>query len=298
MMNSKRFIPDLGVGLLTVLLALSTVSCWRVGDSTQYIYGKTPLVEVDDGVLYLEDLKEVMPWGLSESDSTLFAEKYIKNWIKDQLFYENALRNIPDTKDIDRLVENYKRSLIEYEYQRRLIEQKFSSEITEKEVQEFYRDNQRLFVLSESLVRGLFLKIPNRSHDLGEIRKLYTRMDDDSFESIEKYCIRNAGRCDFFYDTWRTVTEIEMLLPAMDKPLESMLKDNCNFEFKDEDFIYLLNVSKFMPKGGIEPLEHAQTRIRGLLLNSNEVDYMRRIKENLYNTAIEKNRVIFHQKKR
>lgn len=281
-----------------VLLSLSVVSCWRRGNTTQYVYGKTPIVEVDEDVLYLEDLKQIIPLGLSESDSTLFAERYIRNWIQDLLFYKNAIRNIPDTKDIDRLVDNYKRSLIEHEYQRRLIEQKFSSEISDSEVEQFYKDNQRLFVLDESLLKGLYLKIPIRSHDLAEIRKLYTRMDDDSFESIEKYCIRNAGRCDFFYENWRSVTEVEMMLPPMEKSFESMLKDKASFEFKDEDFIYLVNVSKYMPKGGLEPLEHAQTRIRGLLLSSNEVEYMRNIKENLYDAAIEKNRIIFHQKKR
>ena len=86
-----------------------------------------------------------------------------------------------------------------------------------------------------------------------------------------------------------------MLLPVLEKPLESLLKDNCSFEFKDEEYIYLLNVSEYAPKGGIEPLDHARSRIRGLLINSNEVSYMRKIKEDLYDAAIEKNRIIFHQ---
>ena len=203
-------------------------------------------------------------------------------------------RTIPDTKDIDRLVENYRRSLIEHEYQRRLIEQKFSSEIADEDIEQFYNDNERLFVLDESLLKGLFLKISNKSHDLGDIRKLYTRQDDESFEEIEKYSIRNAARCEFFYDNWRTVAEIEVLLPGLDKPLESMLRENNSFEFRDEEYIYLLNVSEYALKGGIEPLDHARSRIRGLLINSNEVSYMRKIKEDLYDAAIEKNRIIFH----
>ena len=243
----------------------------------------------------MEDIKQVVPLGLSEADSTLFAQQFIKNWAQDVLFYQNAIRNIPDTKDIDRLVENYRRSLIEHEYQRRLIEQKFSSETAEEDIERFYNDNERLFVLDESLLRGLFLKISNKSHDLSDIRKLYTRQDDESFEEIEKYSIRNAARCEFFYDNWRTVAEIEVLLPPLEKPLETMLKDNGSFEFKDEEYIYLLNVSEFAPKGGIEPLDHARSRIRGLLINSNEVSYMRKIKEDLYDAAIEKNRIIFHQ---
>lgn len=296
-MNRNHLYRNVGVGLFAVLLSLLVVSCRWNRKASYYIYGKTPIVEIDGDVLYVEDLRQVLPLGLSEADSTLFAERYIRNWAQDVLFYQNAIRNIPDTKDIDRLVENYRRSLFEHEYQRRLIEQKFSSEITDAEVEQFYNDNQRLFELDESLIKGLYLKIPNKSHDLADIRRLYVRTDDESFEEIEKYSIRNAGRCEFFHDNWRTVAEIEVLLPAMETPLESVLTDSCNFEFKDEEYIYLLNVSRFVPKGGIEPLEHARARIRGLLVNSNEVNYMRKIKEDLYDAAIEKNRIIFHQKK-
>ena len=291
MQSRKRFFA----GLLTLLSISLLVSCKWNKSVTEYVYGKTPIVEIGTDVLYVEDIKQVLPLGLSDADSTLFAEQFIKNWAQDVLFYQNAIRNIPDTKDIDRLVENYRRSLIEHEYQRRLIEQKFSSEISDEEIEQFYNDNQRLFVLDESLLKGLFLKISNKSHDLSDIRKLYTQQDDESFEEIEKYSIRNAARCEFFYDNWRTVAEIEVLLPVLDKPLETMLKNNGIFEFKDEEYIYLLNVSEYVPKGGIEPLDNARSRIRGLLINSNEVSYMRKIKEDLYDAAIEKNRIIFHQ---
>lgn len=297
-MNRMRFCSNKTGGLLVILMTLSLVACKWNKSVTDYIQGKTPIVEINGDVLYAEDIRQVIPLGLSDADSALFAERYIRNWAQDVLFYQNAIRNIPDTKDIDRLVENYRRSLFEHEYQRRLIEQKFSSEITQEEIEQFYNDNLRLFVLDESLVKGLFLKIPNRSHDLADIRRLYTQMDDESFEEIEKYCIRNAARCEFFYDNWRTVAEIEVLLPAMDKPLEKELKSGVNMEFKDEEYIYLLNVSEFVARGDIEPLDHASSRIRGLLINSNEVTYMRKIKEDLYDAALERNRIIFHQKNR
>ena len=291
---NQSFVNKSAVVLAVVSLSL-LVSCkWR-SRVTEFLYDKTPIVEIGTDVMYLEDLKQVLPLGLSDADSTLFAERYIRNWAQDVLFYQNAIRNIPDTKDIDRLVENYRRSLFEHEYQRRLIEQKFSSDITEEEIEQFFNDNQRLFILDESLIKGLFLKISVKSHDLSEIRKIYTLQDDESFEEIEKYSIRNAGRCEFFYDNWRSVAELEVLLPSLENPLESQLKDNCSFEFKDEEYIYLLNVSEYAPKGGIEPLDHARGRIRGLLLNNNEVAYMRKIKEDLYDAAIEKNRIIFHK---
>lgn len=298
MSRIKRYCMGETVGLLTVLLSVSLTSCWWKHSVVEYVSGRTPVAEVGTDVLYLEDLKQAIPLGLSDADSTKLAQQYIRNWVEDVLFYQNAIRNIPDTKDIDRLVENYRRSLIEHEYQRRLIAQKFSSEITDQEIEQFYNDNRRLFVLDESLLKGLFLKISNKSHDLAEIRKLYTRQDDETFEEIEKYSIRNAARCEFFYDNWRTVAELEMLLPTLDKPLEKQLAQDTALEFRDEEYIYLLNVSEFAPKGGYEPLDHARSRILGLMINNNKVSYMRKIKEDLYEAALEKGRITFHELKK
>lgn len=291
-----HFYRFLNSGLLAVVLSAMCVSCsWRK-HVVQYVQGKTPLVEINGDVLYEEDVKQATPLGLSYSDSVLFANRYITNWAQDVLFYQNAIRNVPDTRDIDRLVENYRRSLFEHEYQRRLVEQKFSREITDLEISRFYYDNQGLFLLNEPLVKGLFLKISNKSHDLNEIRKLYTKRTDESYEEIEKYSIRNAARCDFFYDKWHTLAEIEVLLPSNDISLETRLASDTCFEFKDEDYIYLLNVSQYAAKGDIEPLDYASNRIRDLLINSNEVAYMRKIKEDLYKAALEKDRIVFHKK--
>ena len=296
MMNNRSGILCKGMVIQMLLMSLFLVSCkWR-SSGMQYDYGKTPLVEVNGDVLYAEDLKQVLPIGYSKADSAVFAQRYIKNWVQDQLFYQNAIRNIPDTKDIDRLVENYRRSLFEHEYERRLIEQTFSSEITDQEIEAFYNENSSLFALDESLIKGLYLKVSNKAHDLAQIRSLYTKTDDESFEEIEKYSIRNSARCEFFYENWRTVAEIATLLPPMDVPLESLVLTGRSFEFKDEDYIYLLNVSEYVAKGDIEPLDNARGRIRGLLINSNEVSYMRKIKEDLYQAAKDKNRIIFHYK--
>ena len=270
------------------------LSCGWNG-STAYVRGKTPLVELNGSVLYEEDLLQVLPLGISGQDSIEFSEKYIRNWVEDVMFYQNAERNIPDTRDIDRLVDNYRRSLIEHEYQRRLLEQKFSAEITEGEIQDFYNDNSGMFLLNESLVKGLFIKIPAKAPELARIRALFTQTDDESFEEIEKYCIRNSARCEFFYDNWRNLAEIEVLMPQSDTPLESLIEKQKSFEMKDEENIYLLNVSEYIGKGGTEPLEYARGKVRMLLINNNEVAYMKKIREELYQSAIDKGLIEDHR---
>lgn len=297
--KKKSLYSDLRIGVMisAVILSVSLVSCRRIKTSVVYERGKTPLVELNGSVLYEEELVNALPPGYSGQDSIDFAEKYIRNWVEDVMFYHNAIRNIPDTKDIDRLVENYRRSLIEHEYQRRLLDQKFSTQITDEEIEQFYNENSRLFEQNESLVKGLFLKIPAKAPELAKIRRLYVQTDDASFEEIEKYSIRNSARCEFFYENWRPLAEIEMLLPQSDIPLESMLEEKRSLEFKDEENIYLLNISELISKGGIEPLEYAHGKVRVLLTNNNEVEYMKKVREELYQSALEKNLIVYHREK-
>ncbi len=287
------YIYSLLVWLLSVSLMLS--SCHK-REEVKYVSGKTPLVELDGNVLYQEDLLQVLPVDISEADSAQFANRYIENWLSELLLYQNAERNVRDDKQIEELVENYRRSLIVHEYQQLLIEQKIEQDITMQEIETFYNDNKNLFVLEEPILKGLFIKLPLSAPNQNSIMKLYRLRDDESYDEIEKYCIRNAPYYEFFYDYWHSVSDIEILLPSMEVSLQDYLNKNDFLEIKDDEFLYLLNVSEYLPKGSVAPIEQVENRIKRLLINNKAVSYIQKIKKNLYNSAIENNRVIFHNK--
>ena len=74
------------------------------------------------------ELTEAMPKHLSEADSMIWTESYIKQQLKDELIYEVAQRNLDDRNrnEIDRLVDAYRRSLIRYKYQEQLTKERLS----------------------------------------------------------------------------------------------------------------------------------------------------------------------------
>ena len=235
------YIYSLLVWMLPVSLIL--LSCNK-REEVKYVSGKTPLVELDGNVLYQEDLLQVLPVDISEADSAQFANRYIENWLSELLLYQNAERNVRDDKQIEELVENYRRSLIVHEYQQLLIEQKIEQDITMQEIETFYNDNKNLFVLEEPILKGLFIKLPLSAPNQNSIMKLYRLRDDESYDEIEKYCIRNAPYYEFFYDYWHSVSDIEILLPSMEVSLQDYLNKNDFLEIKDDEFLYLLNVSE------------------------------------------------------
>lgn len=256
--------------------------------------GKTPLVELDGQFLYREDLRSVLPAGLSKDDSVLFAEHYIKNWLEDQLLYEKAESNIPDNSEIDRLVDNYRKALIVHTYQQGLVEQKLSEEITGNQVKEYYDRNAALFLTDIPLIKGLFVKVPVNSPQLGSVRKWYKKNTPEAVDKLEKYSLRNAVEYDYFYDKWISAVEIVDKMPLKVQEAELYLKHNRNIELRDSAYCYFLNVTEYLDSGEQEPFEYAREKARDLLLNLNQVEFMRGVKKDLYENATRKKKIKYY----
>ena len=104
------------------------------------------LVSVKGRTLNRSEVNKLIPRGISSADSLLLAESFTKKWVKDVLVYDVALRNLGDEKEeVDKLVEEYRRSLVRYRYQERLVEEKLKTDIRESDKLNYYEENQKKF---------------------------------------------------------------------------------------------------------------------------------------------------------
>ena len=258
--------------------------------------GKTPLVEVAGKFLYQEDLHAALPLNLSTEDSVLFADNYIMNWVEDILLFDKAEDNVRDSEKVKALVENYRRALVMHAYQEELVNQQLSGEITPDEVADYYETHKSLFVLENPVVKGMFIKVPLGASGLADVRRWYKKNTQDAIEKLEKYSLRNAVTYDYFYDQWRPLEEIEAMLP-LKKSWESgsnYLKQNPDVELKDTAFHYFLHIEEYLSKGEQKPLDFAQEEIREILINLKRVEFINRVKKDLYRQASEKNGIIYY----
>ncbi len=217
---------------LGLLILLFCGSCKEQHDHG----GRTPLVELDGNFLYHEDLQAVLPAGLSKDDSLLFAEHYIRNWAEDVLLYEKAQSNIPNSGEIDKLVENYRKALIMHAYQQALINQTLSEEISETELADYYEKHQELFKVESPLIKGLFIKVPLTAPQLSSVRRWYRTENREAVEHLEKYSLQNAVKYEYFYDKWVPITEVMDLMPLKVPDAGEYLNKNRHVELKDTAF--------------------------------------------------------------
>lgn len=278
---------------ITGFLLISLLCCVSCAEKQDH-GGQTPLVEVDGNLLYKEDLQAVLPVGISKDDSLLFAEHYIRNWAEEMLLYAKAESNIPDNVEIDRLVENYRKALIMHTYQQQLISQKLSEEISEQELTDFYNNNQELFKLAHPLVKGLFIKVPITAPQIANVRKWYKSEAREAVDHLEKYSLQNAVKYEYFYDKWVPIADVLDLLPMKEPDPEAYVNKNRRIELKDTAFYYFLHVSDYRAKGEQEPYELALSKVKDMLINRKQIDFMKQVKSDLYQRAIDKKKIIYN----
>lgn len=277
-------------------LLLFFLLCTSCGDqkSKRGHKAENLLVEINGNFLYKEDFRKVLPAGLSKDDSLLFAENYIRNWIEDILLYDKAEANIPDNTEIDKLVENYRRALIVHTYQQELINQRLSPNLSEQDIADFYEKNKNLFTLERPLIKGLFIKVPLAAPRLNEVRKWYKTETHEAVENLEKYSLQHAISYEYFYDKWVAVFDVLGKIPIKEEAPEEYINVNRQVELRDTAFYYFLNVTDYLKKGDEEPYDFARNKAKDMLMNLHKVDFIKKIKADLYKEATRKDKIIYN----
>ena len=280
------------IASLPLLLLLLCVACHDDYDH----HGKTPVAEVKgNNFLYLEDLRLVIPIGLSGTDSVDFVHRYIRHWAEDILLYDKARTNIPDNADIDQLVENYRRALVMHTYQQELIRQELGEDLADEDLEAYYAQHGELFRADRSLIKGLFLKVPLSAPNVSQVRRWYRLDTPDAMDHLEKYQMQNAVRFDYFIDTWTPVLDVLSQLPLSNPDAEDYIAETRQVELKDTAYYYFLNVTDYCPEGEQAPFEAIRTQVREVLLNMRQVEFMEGVKADLYERAVRRNEIKYYE---
>ena len=243
------------------------------------------LFELNDNALYFSEIQQTMPDGLNSKDSAIFVNNYIKKWIVRNLMYEKATKNVSNIDEIEKMVADYRKSLLIFRYQQELVEQKVK-EPTEEQIQAYYDENAERFKLTNPLIKGLFLKLPKNAPKIDELKTWIARQTSESLEKIEKYSYQNAVGYEYFGDNWVILEELKKKMPANGNTQEFHQKHLV--EYEDDDFIYLLDIRDYRATGAIEPFEFAKDKIKIILKNLAKTQYINNFEEELYKKAVRK----------
>ena len=264
------------------LTAALFVSCHRFMPQQE----QEIVAEVSGNFLYLDELQLMIPSALHAADSADFAERFIRKWITDILMYERARQNISDMSEIDRLVNEYRKSLIIHHYQQRLLEQNQLRVPTEIEIMEFYETYRNRMIMRENMLQGLLLVVPIDAPNIADVRRWLLTADEESIQKIERYSLQNAISYDYFMDRWIPLTMVTRRTPFEVQVPAQFLAASPLVEMSSSAQHYFLRISSFLTIGQEKPYELAREKIINILSARNSVEFISELENQLFNRAV------------
>ena len=141
---------------ISLFLAMATmVACQELPD---YMVGSNTVARVGKKELNISEIQAATPAGLTGADSISFTKLYIDKWLVRQLKLEEAEQLFSEAEtDIERLVEDYRQSLLMRKVDQHHIDEQLSEDFSEQDIADYYNSHKANFTLDRTLVKGRIL---------------------------------------------------------------------------------------------------------------------------------------------
>ncbi|HNW69042.1 MAG TPA: hypothetical protein PKI01_01470 [Bacteroidales bacterium] len=275
------------VYIIALLFCACTSKPDREGDA---------LARVEDKYLYASDIQGVLPSNIPEKDSIEMVNEYIDNWVRQQLVIAQAEKNLSkEEKDFSKQLEDYKNSLIIFQYESKLIKQKLDTLVSDEEIFQYYEKNKANFELKENIVKVVYIKIPKNT-PAALPRQLIRSDKPQDLKKLQDFCHKYAVNYYLDDQNWLLFNDILKEIPIKTYNQEEYLKNNRIIEIQDSVFTYLMNIKGFMIKESLSPLSFERNNIRDIIINRRKLALIENMRNDVYENAVKKGNIEIFKK--
>ena len=283
-------------GILMMVVTVAIVACARISDRFALTEGE--LAKVGSSALYMSDIESLFTAGLSTEDSIKLVESYIDMWVRKQLKIKEAERFFHGNIDeIDRMLEDYRNSLLIVRLEQHNFDKKLDTVITLVQIRDYYEAHVRDYTLTSPSFRGTLVSIPKRDRLKENVKDLIKSSSAEKIEDLKGLCAKN----DFAfhsYRSWSDLSELNGVLPYNgprgyeDEIVQSGLK-----EFSDNNNDYILYVEELLKIGEPMPVTMPQVEesVKRIILNQRKQELMRNYEDSLYAVAFKDRSIIINK---
>ncbi|MGV3761044.1 peptidylprolyl isomerase [Parapedobacter sp.] len=245
-----------------------------------------------DQFLYPDDLKGIVPAGVTGDDSTQLVRAYIEQWLRQQALLYHAQRNVNiNTEQLNKQVETYKNGLIVYAYEQALVGQKLDTVVTDDEVRQYYDDRPELFTLQQPIFKRSYIRLRTDAPELERVKRLLVSPDFEAQDLLTKYCAMYASDYALLDTSWHYAADVVKEIPLGRIDEADYGQTGRIFEIIENNELYLiiLHDSKLRDERSPLPLVHGQ--VRNLILNKRKIDLIDHMQRSIVADAREKNNI-------
>lgn len=244
------------------------------------------LAKVDDNYLYMSDIASLLK-NVAKEDSAKFVFNYTNNWARKKLLVEKAEENISAGDiELEEKVEEYRQSLLLYEYEKELINQKLDNAISDSEVEDYYTKNKENLKLESDIYLVKYVRInPNEEGFAAQKNSLLNPKDEAELIQAKGYC--KAHAISYNIDgIWLSLKSIERDFPLSDSLAMIIADSKSTKELPDENNVLLFTIKEKISKNETAPLSFIKPTIKELLINKKKVKLIESIYDKIYEDGI------------
>ncbi len=237
--------------------------------------------------LLWDEISAIVPDLAAPEDSALLAERYINDWLKEQVLLHQAEAALPESeKQFADELERYRRTLLTYAYENSFVQQRLDTTISSAELESFYAENQDIFTLKDYIVKVKFCIVDKQTTKLKKFRKLFDSSLASDLVALEQFCVDNGAAYYVNVDEWMYVEELLTKFPLELYDIEGFLRHTRKAEFEKGDKIYFIKVLDVQYKDNISPLDLVKNQVRDLILNRRKKELLVKMREDLFRSAM------------
>jgi hypothetical protein len=249
------------------------------------------LVQVGNSFLYADQLTELLPANTQLNDSSGLTERYINNWVRQELLRQRATDSVAslDQQKIEEKVENYRKQLLVYAYERDMVQQLLDTATTAEQIKAYYTTYEDNFILRENIIKGMFLKVPASSPDQAQLKRWMQKPgDEESASEVRSYAFTYATTAHLDDSTWISLDELINNTPFQSEIASKTqaIRQNKLLEAEDSLFNYYLNINEYKFSNQLSPLPFVEEQIRDLLLAKRKTELRNKHEQEIYDWAM------------
>ena len=234
-------------------------------------------------VLPLKEVCDRIPNNAETEDSIRIAQRYIDQWIREQVLVHQAETHLPlDLQTFESEMRTYRNALLLHHYKERYVMQRMNLEVPEEDAFAYYQSHKELFVLTDYAVRATFIHLPREPDSDNEfVETAMMGADSTAFFSLQQWCVENGAVHSLDPETWWYLEDLIQEVPIELYRTEKQLANRKLIQFEAEGRTYFIRFLEHALIDNAAPFEVVQDRVSELILHGQKQELLLELEEEL-----------------
>ncbi|HHB79458.1 MAG TPA: hypothetical protein ENK85_09535 [Saprospiraceae bacterium] len=246
------------------------------------------LAKVYNKTLILSDIDGIVEPNTSPEDSVHLIQSFVDRWVHEAILMHEAEKHVSQDMDLDKLVRDYRSSLVLNNFEQELFKSELDTVITDEDVEQYFNANKEQFRLRYSIVRYYFIKLPVVSQNVDYVKQWWTSKEPALMPDLKQSLKKEHAYFSLHPHQWYALQDLKKKLP---KNLRSSLSPSLDDVLKNNNYLYFLKILEMKKKGEFPPISFVREQVEKIILHGRKMKLIEDKKAELYKQEVNSDHV-------